>query len=300
MTREQSEQNLRNKVAFMRKFLPLDKYIAGEKNSLDQIYSYFQTNRWAYRKFHSQDGFMHFRISKNGEYADADVYHQPNAVSAFIRPGDEVLEIGFGHAANLCYLANRHPDAHFTAYDLMPFRGDKPSNVTTYQQDYSRLQQLPDNSVDVAYAFETIVHNTDKDRIFKELYRVMKPGAVMVIFDYALGAQYDSYDAVIQTVIDLISKGGAAAIIESAADWEGHFAKNGLRLEERTDYTEEICPDLKRLEGLAIRLFNHRTISKLVFRLMPEQFVTNIILGYLGYDFMYSRTGYYYEWVLRK
>ena len=300
MTKEQSEQSLRDKVEFMRKFLPLDKYIAGEKNSIRQIYSYFTTNHWAYRKFHSQDGFMHFRISMNGQFANDDVYHQPNAVSAFIRPGDEVLEIGFGHAANLCYLAQRHPDAHFTAYDLMPFRGEKPANVTTYQQDYSRLQQLPDNSVDVAYAFETIVHNTDKDTIFRELHRVMKPGAVMVIYDYAISAPYASFDPVLQTVIDLISKGGAAAIIESADEWEAHFAKSGLRLEKRTDYTKEIGPDLKRLESLATRLFNHRIISKLVFHLLPEQFVTNIILGYLGYDFSVSGTGYYYEWVLRK
>ena len=54
------------------------------------------------------------------------------------------------------------------------------------------------------------------------------------------------------------------------------------------------------MESLATRLFNHRIISKLVFHLLPEQFVTNIILGYLGYDFSVSGTGYYYEWVLRK
>lgn len=300
MTKEQSEQNLRGKVEYMREFLPLDRYIAGDKNDLDQIYSYYKTNDWAYRNFHSKDGFMHFRISQNGRFADDDVYFQPNAVSAFIRPGDEVLEIGFGHAANLCYLAKRHPDAHFSAYDLMPFRGEKPANVTTYQQDYSRLQQLPDNSVDVAYAFETIVHNTDKDTIFKELHRVLKPGGVMVVFDYAIRAPYETFDPVIQTVIALISKGAASALIESAGEWDAHFANGGLRLETRNDYSKEVCPDMLRLERLANHILKRPRLAKLVFRLFPEQFVTNIIVGYLGYDFFVSETCYYYEWILRK
>lgn len=298
--KQQSEQNLRDKVEYMSRFLPLDKYITGEKNSIEQIASYFKINHWAYRRYHSQDGFMHFRISMNDTFSDEDIYHQPNAVSAFIRPGDHVLEIGFGQAANLRYLADLHKDAHFTAYDLLPLKGEKPANVTTYQQDYSTLQQLPDNSIDVAYAFETIVHNTDKDKIFKELHRVMKPGAVMIIFDYALRAPYATYDPTMQKVISLISKGGAAAMIESWEEWEAHFANNGLTLEKKIDYTPNTTLDMKRLDRMAAKVLSHRTLCRVMFRLLPEQFVTNIIIGYLGYDASIAGVGYYYEWVLRK
>ena len=175
---------LHAKIEAMGQFLNLDKYIQGEKNSLEQIRSYFKVNDWAYRHFHSQDGFMHFRISQNGCFTDDDVYYQPDAVSKYIKAGDVVMELGFGQGANLLYLAHCHPDARFIGVDLSPLkRKDVPKNVSTYQQDYSSLSQFEDNSVDVMYAFETVVHNTDKEKIYREVCRVLKPNGVIVVFD---------------------------------------------------------------------------------------------------------------------
>ncbi len=37
-----------------------------------------------------------------------------------------------------------------------------------------------------------------------------------------------------------------------------------------------------------------------MFWLLPEQFVSNIILGYLGYDSSNAGVCLYQEWVLRK
>ncbi len=152
---------LHAKVDAMAKFLNLEKLVEGEKNSLDQIRSNFLLNNWAYRFFHSHDGFMHFRISANGCFTDEDVYLQPDAVSPFIKPGHVVMELGFGQGSNLHYLSRSHPDATFIGVDLQTLkRKDMPENVTTYTQDYSDLSRFEDNSVDVMYAFETIVHNT--------------------------------------------------------------------------------------------------------------------------------------------
>ena len=41
-------------------------------------------------------------------------------------------------------------------------------------------------------------------------------------------------------------------------------------------------------------------LAKLEFALLPDQFVSNIILGYLGYDACKSGIGAYPEWVLKK
>ena len=51
---------LHSKVDAMSKFIDLEKLIKGEKNSLAQIRNYFRVSHWAYKLFHSQDGFMHF------------------------------------------------------------------------------------------------------------------------------------------------------------------------------------------------------------------------------------------------
>ena len=69
---------IHSKVDRMSQFIDLEKLIKGEKNSLAQIRNYFRVSHWAYKLFHSQDGFMHFRISKSGVFTDEDIYHQPD------------------------------------------------------------------------------------------------------------------------------------------------------------------------------------------------------------------------------
>ena len=296
-----SYYQLHEKVDEMGRFINLERFIDGEKNSLKQIRSYFRINHWAYRRFHSQDGFMHFRISPNGYFTDEDVYFQPDSVSTFIKPGDVVIELGPGQGSNLLYLAHCHPDATFYGVDLLPLkRKDIPKNVTTLVKDYSNLSEFADNSVDVMYAFETIVYCSDKEKVFREFYRVLKPGGVFIVYDYALADKFESYDAHLQKAIALISKGGAAAMIESLEEWHAHFANVGLKQEESTDYVRETLPDLKRLERKAAKIMKRPWLARLMFWLLPDQFVSNIILGYLGYDAGNAGIGGYQKWVYRK
>lgn len=285
----------------MSKFIDLEKLIKGEKNSIELIRSYYKINHWAYKHYHSHDGFMHFRVSKNGCFTDEDVYHQPDAVAEYIKDGDTILELGCGQGANIMYLAHSFPESRFVGVDLIPLKKDKmPQNVTIYEQDYSYIPQLPDNSVDVCYAFETIVHNTNKEKIYQEVFRVLKPGGVMIIYDYALVSRFENYDPKIQMVIALLSKGGASAMIESLEELNTHYTNSGLKIEKITDYTLTILPDLKHLECKARRVMTRPWLWKLEYALLPEQFVSNIILGWLGYDSCKAGIGCYDEWVLRK
>jgi sterol 24-C-methyltransferase len=292
---------IHSKVDRMSKFIDLEKLINGEKNSLAQIRNYFKVSHWAYKVFHSQDGFMHFRISKSGTFTDEDIYHQPDAIADHIKDGDLVLELGCGQGANLLYLAHGFPKSRFVGVDLIPLKKDQmPGNVTIYEQDYSSIPQLADNSVDVCYAVETIVHNTDKEKIYREVYRVLKPGGVMIIFDYALADRFETYDPKIQMAITLTSKGGSAALFESLEELNTHYTNCGFEIEQTTDYTQETLPDLKHLQRSANWTMNRPWLWKLQYALMPEQFVTNHILGWLGYDAGKAGIGYYMEWVLRK
>ena len=261
---------IHSKVDAMSKFIDLEKLITGEKNSLAQIRNYFRVSHWAYKLFHSQDGFMHFRISKSGAFTDEDIYHQPDAIADYIKAGDTVLELGCGQGANLLYLAHGFPESHFVGVDLIPLKKDEmPQNVTIYEQDYSSIPQLADNSV-------------------------------MIIYDYALAASFESYDPKIQMAITLTAKGGSAALFESLDELNTHYTNCGFEIEKVTDYTQETLPDLKHLQRSANWTMNHPWMWKIQHALMPEQFVTNHILGWLGYDAGKAGIGYYIEWVLRK
>lgn len=292
---------LHAKIDAMSKFLDLDRYIRGEKNSLDQIRSYYKTNHWAYRHFHSQEGFMHFRVSHDGCMRDDDWYYQPNRVAEYIKPNSTVLELGLGQGANLLYLAHSYPDVRFYGIDLLQRKDmEIPDNVTVFKQDYSSFPQIEDNSVDVAYAFETIVHNSDKEKIFREVCRVLKPGGVFIVYDYALTEEYGSFDSHVQKSVALISKGAASPIIETLDAFNKHFVNSGLTIESYTDYSEEILPDLKRLERKAAKALEHPWLARVLFAVCPTQFVTNAFIGYLGHDSVKAGIIVYEEWVLRK
>ncbi len=300
MNENYSRHNIRRRVRWLRTLLDLNRFIDGEKNSTEEIMEYFKVNDWAYRHYHSQDGFMHFRISQNGTFADEDVYYQPDTVAKYIHDGSRVLELGFGQGANITYLARTFPKAKFVGADLSQIRKDVPRNVTTVRQNYSSLKQFADNSFDVVYAFETIVYNTDKNPVFEEAYRVLKPGGVMIVYDYALAKPFETLGAEEQTAIELISKCGCCPLIETDKAWEGYFERAGFHKECVRYLTKECLPDLKRLERKAEKILNHPNRAKLMFRLFPDMFTGNIIIGYLGYDACNAGLGTYGEWIYRK
>ena len=285
----------------MESFLDLDSYIDGDKNSTEEITSYYKANHLAYQLVHNKKGIMHFHVSKSGTFSEEDGYYQSNRVSGYIKPGYKVVELGCGQCADITYLAGLHPDASFTGFDLMPRKQDEiPNNIQVFKQDYSKLSQIEDNSVDLIYAFETIVHHNDKNPVMKEIYRVLKPDGVVVVYDYALSKKYDLFTKEEQKAVALISKGGAAAMIESVEEWESYFTSNGFEIAERDDLTKEIMPDLKRLQRRAAKVLDHPLRAKIVFKTLPTKFVTNIILGYLGYDSANEGVIVYKEWILRK
>ena len=301
MNSENNIDTIEKKIHYMEEMIDLDSFITGDKNSKEEIASYYKTNHLAYQWFHNKKGFMHFHVSKSGTFSEEDAYYQSNIVSKYIKPGYKVLELGCGQGADITYLAGLHPDANFTGFDLMPrIPKDKPENLQIFQQDYSKLSQFEDNSIDLIYAFETIVHHTVKDPVFKEIYRVLKPEGTLIIFDYALIKKFELYTKEEQKAIALISKGGAAAMIESVEEWETYFSNNGFKIIEKDELTKELLPDLLRLERRANRVLAHPLRTKIIFKTLPKQFVGNIILGYLGYNFAKDDVGVYCEWILKK
>jgi ubiquinone/menaquinone biosynthesis C-methylase UbiE len=286
-------------MAALEKLYDLDRFIKID-NTPDQIKKYYRINNWAYHHFHSLDGFMHFRMSKNGCFNDDDIYYQPDSISEYIKPGNVVMELGFGHGSNLLYLAHCHPDVNFIGLDLSPLKCKEiPSNVTTYTMNYNDLSRFDDNSVDVLYAIETIVHNSDKENIFRQVKRILKPGGVAIVYDYGLKQSFESYEPVFQRAISIL-KGPACDMIESFDELNTHFTNCGLQIEEADDYTRETLPDLKRLERLAAKVIERPWLAKLSSWLLPDMFVVNIVIGYLGFDGANGNIGSYYEWILRK
>lgn len=299
--RAKDMSELCERVKRLDSMLNTDKILSGKFNSIRDIKLYYLINRIPYRRMHSREGFMHFHVSKDGTFSEDDIYYQPETISAYIPLRASVLELGPGQGANLLYLARHHPDADFCGVDLLPVKlKNAPPNLHVIKRDYSEMSNFPDGTFDVVYAIETIVHSSEKDSIFKEAYRVLKPGGTFIVYNYALSRPYDDFDPLTQKAVSLISKGGVSPVIEQAETWENYFLSNGFQRVKVTDLSRAIMPDLKRLQHKAERIMRHPVVAKAVFRILPWHFSNNIIIGYLGYDSFREGVILYKEWVFRK
>lgn len=289
------------KVKHLNSELDTDRILSGDYNSHKDIKFYYRINRLPYRLMHSQEGFMHFRVSQNGVFSEDDIFYQPNTISAYIPPRARVLELGPGQGSNLVYLASRHPNARFYGVDLVPAKlKNPPRNLRILKRDYSDMSCFPDNAFHVIYAIETIVHGSNKEKVFQEVFRVLKPGGVFIVYDYTLEREYEEYDPLTQKGLALISKGGASAIIESERAWRNYFVSTGFKEEKVADLSRQVLPDMRRLQRKAAKVLDYPNRTKWAFRFFPELFANNAILAYLIYDACQEGVFHYKEWIFRK
>lgn len=99
-----------------------------------------------------------------------------------LRERDRVADIGCGYGASARWVAHRHgvevealtvSGEQLAAASRLapPARGSVRMRVCDWLDN-----DLPDDSLDAAYAIESLAHMTDKGRFFSQLRRTLKPG----------------------------------------------------------------------------------------------------------------------------
>jgi ubiquinone/menaquinone biosynthesis C-methylase UbiE len=109
-----------------------------------------------------------------------------------IRPGFRVLDYGCGPGSYISPLAELvgesgkvyaldiHPLAIRKVKDIASKK--KLANVETILSDCQT--GLPDNSLDVVLLYDIFHHLSDRDKVLKELHRVLKPDGVLSFSDH--------------------------------------------------------------------------------------------------------------------
>ena len=296
------DSELQKKIERIESLCNVEKIIKKGGNSPKEIKRYYRINGAAYRKFHSDKGFMHFRISQGDSIEENDVYYQPDLIAGFIKDGMTVLELGPGQGANGNYLASSRPGASFIGVDLKPpkIKKSTPKNLRYITGDYKDLSAIESGSVDVAFGIETVVYSSEKDRVASEVFRTLKPGGVFICYDYSMTKELDEFLPYEQTALTLFAKCANSAPLESNKTWRSHFENAGFIVEGDRDYSKNILPDLRRLRNIARRIMDHDRRVKLLFGLFPAAFTNNVIIGYIGYDSYAEGLGLYDEWICRK
>jgi sterol 24-C-methyltransferase len=77
---------------------------------------------------------------------------------------------------------------------------DSVTGCDFIQADFNEIP-VPDNTFEGAYDMEATLHSTDRARTFKELFRVLKPGAKLVSAQYCLLDAYNDKDETHREII---------------------------------------------------------------------------------------------------
>jgi SAM-dependent methyltransferase len=113
---------------------------------------------------------------------------------ASLKPGETVLDLGSGAGID-CFLAARKvgPRGRVIGVDMteemlrLARENVKKSGLTNVEFLQGEIENLPleDATVDAVISNCVINLATDKERVFREVYRVLKPGGLFVVVDWA-------------------------------------------------------------------------------------------------------------------
>ena len=231
---------------------------------------------------------FHFAPRYLGEtfYESLIRYEHYLAAKGGFHEGQRLIDMGCGVGGPLRNIA-RFTGAQVTginnnAYQIRRAKRYDASYGLQSRTDYIRTDfnamPLESGSVDGAYAIEAICHSCDKVRTYKEVFRVLKPGARFVSYEWVLTDKYDHGDETHRQIRHQIELGNGlpsldhSSVMVSALKEAGFIVEEHFDLIERMDDTEAknvpwyepLCGNYTSLMGFRATPVGRWTTGKMI------------------------------------
>ena len=211
---------------------------------------------------------FHFSPRRPGESLAASQRRHDEAVGSILRlaPGMEVADIGCGVGGPLVNIAKatgaRVTGVNFNAHQIgrgrqRVRRAGLANSCGFLYADYMNAP-LADGVFDAMYSFEATCHAPNKTMLFRELYRLLKPGGEAAFVEWCLTDAFDRADARHVDIRERIERTNAVPDLPTAREQVDAIESAGFEILEALDqqvaYGNPATPWYMALQGRDLSL----------------------------------------------
>lgn len=305
---EQCKKKLLKDLIWLRSKINFDFLFQKETFSNNDVIQYYKKTKYLlYRLAGSKNGEMHIAISDDGIHKKRKNYQEyhEEKLSEILKANPQiknVLELGCGQGANMAYLAKRHTDVKFQGIDLYPSltKKNKKFDISIIQGDYHNLSMIKDNSIDMVYAIETLCYSQNKNKIFKEVHRILKPDGLFIIYDAYLNKERNSLSEIEEIGAKLVETGYYLNEFEYIGNISKYIEDNNFEIVKIEDMKNKVINHLKNYQHRIQRYFRFGPIFSLFCKLLPKEVLINIVPVYFMADTVEMNLSVYINHILKK
>lgn len=297
---------LNNRILKLKTIFNFEKVLS-RRTDITSIARYYKINNIPYSLFHNRENFIHMSISRNGKFKKEDLLEQVKIVEKYINVKTEkVLELGTGRGANCIYLAKKYLNIDFVGLDLpngqlqhATKKAKELKNFKLQEGDFHDLNKYPEKSLDIVFIIEALCHSNQKQKVIKEVKRILKKDGIFIVIDAFTNKKELSAEELLAK--QLVEKSMTVANFDNYKEFRELLNRNDFEIIFEEDDSLEIMPSLNRFEKDAnILLSLPQFIAKLIIKFFPSEFTFNAIAGYLMPELIESGVARYMVIVSRK
>lgn len=305
---EQYKKKIIKDLIWLRSKINFDFIYEKDAFSNEDVIRYYKKTKYLlYRLAGSKNGEMHIDISDDGIHKNGVKYQEyhEEKLSEILKDNSKiknVLELGCGQGANMAYLAKRHPNVKFTGIDLYPSldKKNKKYDITLIQGDYHDLSMIENNSIDMVYALETLCYSQNKNQIFKEVNRVLKPNGLFIIYDAYLNKKRSELSEIEEIGARLVENGYYLNEFEYVGNINQYITNNDFEIVKSENMKNKVINHLRHYQTRIQRYFNFGPLFTLFCKILPKEVLGNIVPVYFMADTIEMDLSVYMNHILKK